>query len=135
MRILLFILVLLTTSFSSASAEKLFGSWEGGDTASMGIYGVMKITNKNITWGDCKIEYEIKKEEPGVEFRNQTNKKFLTGEIETYFLQIKGGNCAKNLSAFRLTFDLPEYSTYLAMIEYSKDGRPTGYMHFHKKSQ
>ncbi len=126
------LLLLLAPLAEGAPGEKLIGSWHGGDTASMSIYGTLTITAHTISWDGCTVEYKLKDEEPGIEFKNQTRRKFVTGAVETYLLEITGGDCAQRLAGFRFTFDLPQHDTYLAMIEYSKKWEPVGYMHFHK---
>lgn len=148
MRLPIIITFCLASNFALAGEENLIGSWEGGDTASMSIYGTMHISKENITWGGhnkynpkCTVTYTIVPEEFGVTFKDQTGKVFVTSpdsKFSTYLLKISGGKCTLGISHFRLTFPFENEFNYLAMVEYHKSDtsdKPMGWVHFHRRNE
>lgn len=146
MRLLIVISFCLTANFAFAGEEKLIGSWEGGDTASMSIYGTMHISKAKITWGGhnkyhpkCSATYEVVPEEFGATFKDQTGNIFVTSpdsKFSTYLLKLSGEKCVLGISHFRLTFPFENEFNYLAMVEYHKSDtsdKPMGWVHFHRR--
>jgi hypothetical protein len=146
MRFLIIIIFFLVVTPAFSGEEMLIGSWVGGDTASMSIYGTMRISKGNITWGGhnkyhpkCIVTYTIEPEKFGVTFEDQTGHVFVTSKdskFSTYLLRISGGECALGISHFRLTFPFENEFSYLAMVEYHKSDtldKPMGYVHFHRR--
>jgi len=132
-RIILATLFLISPIVSLAERSDLYGSWEGGDRASKSIYGTLIITETEIAWEDCVVEYELKEEEPGIVYwTSYAGIEFKTGEEETYLLVKKKSNCDISESGFRFTFTIKS-KNYLDLIEYDGNGRMLGKMHFHRR--
>lgn len=141
MRLITLIFIAAWASSVGAGDAIIHGVWDGGGTASMAIYGRLKISGSEISWGGhhkshppCKVTYTVVPEGDGVVFEDQVGNTFVTGKdtkFNTYLLAIKGGRCTSGITHFRLTVanDTP---TYMAMIEYEGMDRPIGRMHFHK---
>lgn len=121
--------------------EKLVGLWSGSDTASMSIYGTIRITDKYISWNknynysnNCKLGYRVQKEEFGSYFLNADGKTYVKlpdSKFTTFLLKVTGDNCATGISYFRFTFYLEGDSPdYLSMIDYDKSGNENGWVHF-----
>ena len=136
--------VLFTLGCTSAFAgpDLLYGSWEGGDTAAMSVYGFLHISEGSISWGrearrpECKADYTLVAEPAGVSFKDQTDHEFTTGpnsRFQSYLLKIRPSKCAGDLGYLRLTVDPGFSSRYLAMVEYSPEQREQGWMHFFKR--
>lgn len=144
MRILIAIISFMISLSIYANEKLLIGKWEGGDTASMSIYGTLKISKEFIFWDknnnyshNCKLSYQIEKDKYGVIFKDQTRKKYVTApnnEFITFLLKITNDNCNTVIGYFRLTFPSKDKLGYLAMIEYNKSRKAHGWMHFYKKN-
>ncbi|MCX5865013.1 MAG: hypothetical protein NTW42_08085 [Deltaproteobacteria bacterium] len=68
---------------AQADSEALIGSWVGGDTASMSIYGTLHINSKTISWGGhnkyyskCQVGYIVVPEEGDIVFEDQVGSIF-----------------------------------------------------------
>jgi len=144
MRILIAIIFFIIPLSIYASEKSLIGNWEGGDTASMSIYGVLTISKKFISWEknnnyshNCKLSYKIGKEKSGVVFKDQTRREYVTSKnskFSTFLLKITNDNCNTGIVYFRLTFPSKDKLGYLAMVEYNKSREASGWMHFYKKN-
>jgi len=142
MRLLVLIVCCLSSGSALGNDELFLGSWEGGDTAAMSIYGSMQISESTISWGGrsksqpkCRATYTLVPEDYGVEFKDQTGHVSVTSpnsNFKTYLLKIKGGKCTLGISHLRLTLD-DDHSTYLAMVEYTGLTQPLGWMHFFRR--
>lgn len=132
-----------STNKIGAVDERLVGSWSGSDTASMSIYGTLKITDKSISWGknnnyrnDCELGFQVQKEDFGSSFYNafDSKKYVITPESKftTILLKIASDNCATGISHMRFVFDLQESEdqNYVLMIDYDKSGNELGWVHF-----
>lgn len=139
---LIWIATILIATNAMAGQEDLIGNWEGGDTASYAIYGVMNIGAKTLSWKknnnytrNCKLKYEVQEEQENIEFQDQTGVKHLTGNTKepTYLLKITQDNCSTRLGYVRFSFPLENNRSYIAFIEYDSNMQEQGYMHFQKK--
>lgn len=142
MKYLAAFLVVFGCTRAIAGPDVLYGSWEGGDTAAMSIYGFLHISEGSIAWGrnarrpQCTTGYTVISEPAGVTFKNQTDRIFTIGpgtRFQTYLLKIRESKCTGGLGYLRLTIDSDVSSHYLAMVEYSPGLKEQGWMHFHKR--
>ncbi|HSI25101.1 MAG TPA: hypothetical protein VK952_05720 [Methylotenera sp.] len=134
-------MILITTN-ALAGQEDLIGNWEGGDTASYAIYGVMNVNTKTISWKknynyprNCNLRYQVQEEQGNIEFQDQIGNKHLTGNSKepTYLLKVTQDNCSTGLGYVRFSFPLENDRSYMAFIEYDSNMQVQGLMHFHKK--
>ena len=141
MKRLAVLLLSLGCTGALAGSELLYGSWEGGDTAAMSIYGVLHVSEGTIAWGrnarrpECKTGFALVAEPIGISFKNQTDKEFTTGpstQFQSFLLRIRRSKCTGDLGYVRLTVRLDVSSGYLEMVEYSPEHKEQGWMHFHK---
>lgn len=140
----LFIVIVLCLSSLSAIADEqaLVGFWEGGDTASMSIYGTIQISESNISWGGhtkyhpkCLVTYTLEHEDSGTTFKDQQGRIYVispNSKFHTYLLKVSGGKCTTGISHLRLTFE-DDSTSYLAMVEYKGLSQPVGWMHFFRR--
>ena len=121
--------------------EAIYGFWEGSGKASAAIYGMMKISQFNITWKGynrsprCTVHYEHMPEAEGTQFKDlfgNTRTISENSKFKTYLLQIYG-ECALKIKYLRMTTsdDRPDY---LDMIEYYEGFADShGFMGFYKR--
>lgn len=137
------VLAMCLGSFPSFANENSFmGTWQGGDSASMAIYGRLRISESRIVWGGhskqhptCRAVYTLEHEESGTRFADQSGHVYITesdSKFRSYLLKIKGGKCAAGISHLRLTLD-DESTNLLAMVEYNGLRQPVGFMHFFRQ--
>jgi hypothetical protein len=139
-----FLLAFLFSLPLLASAQELafVGTWEGGDTAAESIYGVMALSESNISWGDsfqdltCHAGYTLIHGKIGDKLDDQLGHGFLSSagsSFKTYLLKLKNETCT-SVSYLRLTVEDGSPNT-LALVEYNEQGTPLGWMHFFRVQQ
>lgn len=127
---------------SFAGENSFMGTWQGGDAASMAIYGRLRISASHLVWGGhdkqhptCRAAYVLAPEEFGTRFADQSGRVYITApdsKFRSYLLKIKGGKCAAGISHLRLTLD-DDSPNYLATVEYNGLRQPVGFMHFFRQ--
>lgn len=127
----------------SEGVTSIYGVWDGGDTATMSIYGTMIITPARVSWKPvnnnpaCSTSYSVKKEISGVVFKDQADRKYMTTseknqQYSTFLLELNPCSCLESKKYLRFTTAADKrLFGYLAYIAY-RDGAQAveGYGHF-----
>lgn len=140
MEILIVSVVIVLAMVQGVSAEEnpLIGLWFGMGTASEAIYGEMRITAKEISWGGtnpynpfCKTTYKLVRKytadrDPDNMFPLEPGRTFTI-----YELRLGPERCAKRQRV--VLFGLPsDKDGYAEMVSYGDDGQLSGWNGFSK---
>jgi hypothetical protein len=142
MRITSFLFVnYLAVTSALAETASVVGVWDGGGRAAEAIYRTLTITDTHISWPHthnlpkCKAAYKIVLTESGdtypdelAIFKNLAKDRTFA----TVRLELEQKKCVGSLGylQFSIPSDIPGYAD---VVEYDRNGKPEGWIHFHKR--